>query len=96
MPTLSIDGRTISVPDGATILDAARRLGIDVPTLCHHPGLPIVGNCRLCLVSVEGMSKLAPACAIAAADGMTVATESGAAVESRRPRHRRQVAPETR
>ena len=84
MPTLSIDGRTISVPDGATILDAARRLGIDVPTLCHHPGLPIVGNCRLCLVSVEGMSKLAPACAIAAADGMTVATESDAAVESRR------------
>ena len=84
MPTLTIDGRTISVADGATILDAARRLGIDVPTLCHHPGLPIVGNCRLCLVSIEGAPKLAPACAIAAADGMTVRTDSDAAAANRR------------
>jgi len=44
MPTLTIDGRSVEVPAGATILDAARRLGIDVPTLCWYPKLPIVGN----------------------------------------------------
>jgi formate dehydrogenase major subunit len=84
MPTLTIDGRAVTVPPGATILDAARRLGIDVPTLCHYPGLPIVGNCRLCLVAIEGMPKLAPSCAIAAADGMTVATETPEAIATRR------------
>ncbi|HSJ65045.1 MAG TPA: formate dehydrogenase subunit alpha [Gemmatimonadaceae bacterium] len=83
MPTLTIDGRTVTVPEGRTILDAARTLGIDVPTLCWYPKLPIVGNCRICLVSVEGNPKLAPACAIAAADGMRVTTESAAAVKSR-------------
>jgi predicted molibdopterin-dependent oxidoreductase YjgC len=83
MPTLVIDGRSVTVPPGATILDAARRLGIDVPTLCYYPKLPIVGNCRICLVSVEGAPKLAAACATPAADGMVVTTESVAAVKNR-------------
>src|SRR5688572_18591601 len=84
MPTLTLNGTDVTVRDGATILDAARQLGIDVPTLCWYPKLPIVGNCRVCLVSVEGTAKLLPACATAAADGMKVTTESYAAVESRR------------
>ena len=54
MPTLTIDGHTVTVPEGATILDAARALAIDVPTLCWYPKLPVVGNCRICLVHVEG------------------------------------------
>ncbi len=83
MPQLSIDGLSVTAPTGATILDAARSLHIDVPTLCWYPKLPTVGNCRICLVSVEGNPKLVPACATAAADGMVVTTESHAAVRNR-------------
>lgn len=84
MPALTIDGRTINVRDGATILDAARELAIAVPTLCWYPKLTNVGNCRICLVSVEGSPKLLPACATQASEGMIVTTESMAAVKSRR------------
>ncbi|MEK6768998.1 MAG: formate dehydrogenase subunit alpha, partial [Gemmatimonadota bacterium] len=84
MPTLTIDGRTVTVAGGATILDAARSMGIDVPTLCWYPKLPTVGSCRICLVSVEGMPKLVAACAGKAEDGMVVQTESSAAVGNRR------------
>ncbi len=84
MPALAIDGRTLTANADATILDAARAAGIDIPTLCWYPKLPIVGNCRICLVSVEGQPKLVPACATKVADGMVVTTESHAAVENRR------------
>ena len=83
MPTLTIDGRNCTVREGATILDAARAAQLDIPTLCWYPKLPTVGNCRICLVSVEGTAKLLPACATAAADGMVVQTESQGAVKNR-------------
>ena len=83
MPTLTIDGRTVSVSEGSTILDAARALAIDVPTLCWYPKLPVVGNCRICLVEVEGAPKLVASCATAAAEGMRVHTESTQAVSNR-------------
>lgn len=83
MPNLTIDGRSCSVAEGATILDAARAAGIDVPTLCWYPQLPTVGNCRICLVSVDGTGKLLPSCATPAAEGMVVHTESQAAVKNR-------------
>src|ERR1041385_723852 len=83
MAVLTIDGHTLSVDEGHTILDAARTAGIEIPTLCWYPTLPIVGNCRICLVSVEGNPKLVPACATKAADGMVVTTESVAAVKTR-------------
>jgi len=83
MPTLTIDGHSVTVPAGSTILDAARSLAIDVPTLCWYPKLPVVGNCRICLVQVDGAPKLVAACATAAADGMHVSTESESAVKSR-------------
>src|SRR5439155_17679590 len=53
-----------------TILDAARKARIEIPTLCWYPTLSLVGNCRICLVSVEGQPKLIPACATKVADGM--------------------------
>src|SRR5687768_10566143 len=84
MATLSLNGRTISFEPGATILDAARASGVDIPTLCWYPKLPLAGNCRVCLVSVEGQGKLVPACAAAAADGMIVQSESPEAVANRR------------
>ncbi|MFI5243492.1 MAG: 2Fe-2S iron-sulfur cluster-binding protein, partial [Gemmatimonadales bacterium] len=84
MPTLTIDGREVTVPEGTTILEAARSMGIAVPTLCWYPKLPIVGNCRICLVSVEGSPKLIASCATQAADGQQVTTESHAAVQNRK------------
>src|SRR3989454_3761454 len=85
MATLTINGRPVSADPEQTILEAARDAGIgDIPTLCWYPKLPIVGNCRICLVSVEGQGKLLPACATKVADGMVVQTESPAAVENRK------------
>ncbi|MGH7658030.1 MAG: 2Fe-2S iron-sulfur cluster-binding protein, partial [Gemmatimonadales bacterium] len=66
------------------MLDAARRAELDIPTLCWYPRLPTVGNCRVCLVSVEGRPKLLPACATPAEEGMVIETESDPVVEARR------------
>jgi len=84
MIELSIDSRSVRVREGATILDAARAAGLDVPTLCWYPRLSSVGSCRMCLVSVAGWPKLVAACATAAQEGMQVETESPAAVANRR------------
>jgi predicted molibdopterin-dependent oxidoreductase YjgC len=84
MPSLTVNGTSISFEPGATVLEAARAAGIEIPTLCWYPKLPIVGNCRICLVSVQGQNKLLPACATPAAEGMVVETESAVAIESRR------------
>ncbi|HWC73264.1 MAG TPA: formate dehydrogenase subunit alpha [Gemmatimonadales bacterium] len=84
MPTVTIDGRRVSADATQTILDAARSAGIDIPTLCWYPKLPTVGNCRVCLVSVEGQAKLIPACATTVSDGLVVTTQSHAAVENRK------------
>lgn len=73
---LTIDGRQISVEQGASILSAAREAGIEIPTLCHLDGVDDVGACRLCLVEVAGTAKLLPACTTVAAEGMDVATQS--------------------
>ncbi|HQH28999.1 MAG TPA: 2Fe-2S iron-sulfur cluster-binding protein, partial [Oligoflexia bacterium] len=56
--TLTIDGQTVSVPEGTTILSAAHEIGISIPTLCYHPELSIEGACRVCIVEVEGMRNL--------------------------------------
>lgn len=84
MATLTINGRPLRASPDQTILDAARAAGIEIPTLCWYPKLSIVGNCRICLVAVEGQPKLLPACATKVADGMQVTTESPAAVENRK------------
>jgi formate dehydrogenase major subunit len=74
--TLSIDGREVTVERGKTVLDAARSLGISIPTLCHVEGLEPVSACYLCCVQVEGARTLSPSCALPAADGMVVTTDS--------------------
>lgn len=84
MLNITLNGQKLSVPEGATILEAARRAGIEIPTLCWYPKLPIAGNCRICLVSVAGQPKLLPACATRVTEGMEIATESPAVVEARR------------
>ncbi len=84
MNRATIDGKTITAPEGHTILDAATESGIEIPTLCWYPGLSVVGNCRICLVSVDGAEKLIPACAAPIEDGMKIETRSPAAVDNRR------------
>ena len=84
MPSMKINGTPVEFEAGATILDAARSAGIDIPTLCWYPKLTTVANCRICLVSVDGQGKLTPACYTQAAEGMSVETESPAAKDSRK------------
>jgi len=71
---LTIDGRETSVAAGTTIFDAARGLGIDIPTLCHAQHQTPVGVCRVCTVEVKNNRVLAAACVRPAEDGMVVAT----------------------
>jgi len=73
---LSIDGTNVAVPAGSTILDAARRLGIDTPTLCYSDTLTPVNVCRVCVVEVTGAQVLAPACSRRVEAGMDVRTDS--------------------
>ncbi len=84
MVSLVVNGRSVSVEAGTTILQAARKAGVEIPHLCHHPALPAVGSCRLCVVEIEGLAKLEPDCATAVREGMNVRTESPRIAEARR------------
>jgi len=81
---LTIEGRQISVPAGTSILEAAKAAGVLVPHYCYHPGLPVAGVCRMCLVEVEKMPKLAPSCATSVAEGQVVHVYSEKALEARK------------
>ena len=84
MPTLTIDGRQTSSPDGSTVIQAAETLGIFVPRYCYHPALSVAGNCRICLVEVEKSPKLQIACNTPVTEGMVVHTKSEKAEDGRR------------
>ncbi|HNV02259.1 MAG TPA: NADH-dependent [FeFe] hydrogenase, group A6 [Vicinamibacterales bacterium] len=84
MMTLEINGRSVDVHAGDTVLAAARRAGIRIPTLCHYEGLPPSGACRMCVVEIEGQRGLVPSCAFPASDGLKVQTHSPRAVDARR------------
>jgi predicted molibdopterin-dependent oxidoreductase YjgC len=81
---VTIDGRAVSVPEGATILDATRSLGIDTPTLCYLETLAPVNVCRVCVVELEGSRTLVPACSRKAEPGMVIRTDSERVRLSRR------------
>ncbi len=80
----TIDGRDVTAPAGTTILEAARGIGINVPTLCHHETLKPTGACRLCVVEVNNSGNLVTSCNTALAEGMVLSTESQIVVETRR------------
>ncbi|MEK7405758.1 MAG: FAD-dependent oxidoreductase [Acidobacteriota bacterium] len=84
MISLTIDGRRVSVAPETTVLEAARLLDIRVPTLCHVPGIEPASSCFVCAVQVKGQRGLSPSCALPAAEGMEVATNSGAVRGARR------------
>ena len=81
---VTIDGRHLSVPEGMTILEAARQNSIRIPTLCHHPALSAWGGCRLCVVEVDGSPKLVASCVMPVREGMAVVTRNEAITSARR------------
>ena len=84
MVNLTVEGRPIAVPEGTTILEAAKTAGILIPHYCYHPGLPVAGVCRMCLVEVEKAPKLAPSCATTVAEGQVVHVYSEKSLDARK------------
>src|SRR6266508_1885454 len=83
MINLTIDGVPVSVPPGTLVIEAAKQAGVLVPHYCYHPGLPVAGVCRMCLVEVEKAPKLQIACATTVTEGMVVKTQSVQAKDAR-------------
>lgn len=86
MVTITINGKELSVASGTTVLEAARSLGVEIPTLCHHSGLSPEGSCRLCMVEVEqrGRRRLVASCMFPVAEGLVVETETEPVARARR------------
>jgi NADH-quinone oxidoreductase subunit G len=80
---LTIDGAPVAVPPGTLVIEAAKQAGVLVPHYCYHPGLPVAGVCRMCLVEIEKAPKLAIACATTVTEGMVVKTQAPAAKDAR-------------
>jgi formate dehydrogenase alpha subunit len=82
--SLTVDGVKVEVPEGSTVLEAAHKAGVYIPTLCYDPDLKPYGACRLCIVDIEKMRGLPTSCTTPATDGMVVHTESPMVNQSRR------------
>src|SRR2546423_5729901 len=80
---LTIDSAPVSVPPGTLVIEAAKQAGVLVPHYCYHPGLPVAGVCRMCLVEVEKAPKLQIACAATVTEGMVVKTQTAPAKSAR-------------
>ena len=81
---ITINGRNCEVPDNVTVLEACKKAGVDVPTLCYHPRLESTGGCRMCVVEVEGARNLQPACVTMVRDGMEINTTSDRVYNARK------------
>ncbi len=81
---ITIDGKKVEIESGATILEAAKCAGIEIPTLCYHESVALYGACGVCTVEAEGVPKLLRACATKASDGMVIHTHSERVVKSRK------------
>ena len=82
--TCIIDGVEMVLPKGTRMIDACARVGVDIPHYCYHPGLSAPAQCRQCLVEVEGMPKLMPACVTTVAEGNTILTQSEKSLKARK------------
>ena len=76
MPTITIDDTLVDVPDGATVLEAARQLGIEIPTLCYLEGYKPSTSCQVCLVKDLGTGRFVPSCGTRVVEGMQIASET--------------------
>src|SRR5271165_7199222 len=79
-----LNGRDVVAENGETIIEAAKRHGVEIPHLCYKPGLRPDGNCRACVVEVKGERVLAPSCCRAPSQGMEVSSESPRALASQK------------
>ena len=84
MPKITVDGKTIDAKDKQMILQACNDAGVPIPQYCYHPCLSIVASCRICLVEVEGIPKLVPACQTPVRDGMVVYAKSSKAIANQK------------
>ncbi len=84
MPRVTIDGRGIEVPEGTTILEAARRVGVDIPTFCHLRDADAFTSCMICVVKETGSGRFLPSCSAPVADGMVIESDSEAVRGQRR------------
>ena len=84
MVHLTIDNKEVEVPKGTTILQAARKVNIDIPTLCYLKAVNAIGDCRMCITEVEGRKGFATSCIQQAEEGMVVHTNSPAVIEARK------------
>ena len=84
MPKITIDGIELDVDDGLNVIQAAAVAGIEIPHFCYHPSLSVVAQCRQCLVEVEGVPKVLPACNTTVRDGLVVKTDTEKAFEARK------------
>jgi NADH-quinone oxidoreductase subunit G len=85
MPTVTIDDRSLEVEKGTNLVDAAMKVGVQIPHYCYHPRLSVVGQCRMCLVKVEGMPKLQAGCSTQVMkDGMVVRTDTAEVKDAQR------------
>ncbi len=76
MINLLINNQQVSVPKGTTVLAAAKKLNINIPTLCNHDDLCVAGNCRVCVVEQQGARTLIASCATPASEGMQIHTNT--------------------
>ena len=84
MATITLNGQQVEVPDGINLIQAAETAGVTIPHYCYHPGLPVDGNCRMCLVEVEGARGPQISCNTPVKDGMVVKTDTPAVEKMRK------------
>jgi NADH-quinone oxidoreductase subunit G len=84
MPKCTIDGREVEFQPGQNLIEVAKKVGVEIPYFCYHPGLSIVAQCRMCTVEIEKNPKLQTACSTPASDGMIVHTKSEKAKKNQR------------
>ena len=81
---INIDGKNITVPEGTTILEATKKAGIDIPTLCFLKDINEIGDCRMCVVKVEGRRGFTTSCITKVEEGMIIKTNTPDLIEARR------------
>ena len=82
--TFTIDGRTLKAAPGTLLINVAKQAGIEIPAFCYYDGLALQAACRMCLVEIEKMPKLQPACTMPVAEGMVVYTDSAPVKQARK------------
>jgi NADH-quinone oxidoreductase subunit G len=82
--TFTVDGQTLTAPAGTLLIDACKSAGIEIPAFCYYPGLSLQAACRMCVVRIEKVPKLATACTTTVAEGMVVATETPEIAQARK------------